>query len=149
MQCCKLKLRYLEYKNIGDVQQNIIRCIKFYEFITSNVRSSTFPIHLRNLRVIAKLYHGYIRHIKTEILPTVEVHIFNLQDIPSCGPTVFRYSHNCTSKIFRVIQAVEELPVFCRTRAAFTEYTWPLELEIYGQNLISAWKMNIDMGQVK
>jgi hypothetical protein len=74
------------------------------------VQSITFSIHLRNLLVIVKLYHDYIQHIKTEILPAVEIHTFNLQDISSCGPTVFRYYHNCTSKVFTVIQTVEDVP---------------------------------------
>jgi len=69
--------------------------------------SNTFPIHLRNLSVIVKIYHDNIHHIKTEILPTVEIHLLNMQDMASCGPAVFRYSHKCTSEIFTVIQTVE------------------------------------------
>lgn len=87
------------------------------------------------------LYHDYIQHIKTEILPTVAIRISNVQDISSCGSAVFRYSDNYTSKIITVIPTVEELPPFCRTRAAFPKHTWPrnpFELEIYGQNLITA-----------
>jgi hypothetical protein len=71
------------------------------------VQSNTFPIHLRNLPVTAKLYYCYIQHIKTELLPTVAIHIFDMQDISSCGPTVFIYSHNCTSTTFTVIPTVE------------------------------------------
>jgi hypothetical protein len=87
------------------------------------VQSNTFPIHLRNLPVIVKIYHDYIQHINIEILPTVEIHIFNMQDMASCGPTVFRYSHNSKSEIFTVNQTIEELSAFRRTRAAFLQYT--------------------------
>ena len=127
-----VNLRYLEYKKTGNVQQNINQCIGFYEFITSrllhmslcvHVPINTFPLHLRNLPVIVKIYHDYIQQINTEILPTVEIHIFNMQDMASCGPTVFRYSHNCKSEIFTVIQTIEELSAFCRTRAAFPQHT--------------------------
>ena len=70
------------------------------------VQSNTFPIHLRNLPVIAKLYHNCKQHIKTDILPTVEIHLFDMQDISSCGPTLIIYPHNCTSKTFIVIPTV-------------------------------------------
>jgi hypothetical protein len=134
IQCCKLKLRYLEYKMNGNVQQNINRCTEFYEFITPHTclcacvsKATLFPY----VYVIFPSLSSFI----TIIYNTLKLRYYPLLQYTYLICRTFRHVELLSSYTLRIVQAKpsqsfrqsSNLPTFCRTRAAFPirKYTWP------------------------